>query len=557
MINTLSYLIKNNIIDEYKIISGKNNFNDFITGIFHNNIPSEKWVDGGLFVLDLDNFSMKNQELRNLIEKLSKKSMNMIIYNSKHYIKAFNILNEFTEIGVEFNFPIVYVIPNVKISDFIYFLAAKVNENHFKNYRDMHKIYSTFSHLGLKSKGIDAIINYFKKIVGNPVAVYDVDYKCIATTDSPFNTFFEVNSTSTREDLNYLYYITQKINIEIENVQYKDVKEILFPITIGDKTEGYLCVFELKHTLRTNDYFILEIAATATLLEMKKRIERKTIEEKFINNLIYDLINNKIDRHGLIFERARLIGLNTDNTYIVIIFELINSLNYDLNNEKTSLEQKHDKIYTQLSKSIHNVNSYSVVGRLSNSIIALWPLHKRYTDNTLLTIKKACKSIQKDIVKKFMETSMIVGIGSPAENLKLIYKSYKEAKDAISLGVTIYGKDSIIEFKDLGVLRLLSKIEDKNSLIETIPEEIINLKHHDKIHNSQLFKTLEIYLQCNCNASKAAQKLFIHYKTILYRLEKINKICKIDLENYYDRLNIEIGIKILKLLENEESLNIE
>jgi purine catabolism regulator len=50
------------------------------------------------------------------------------------------------------------------------------------------------------------------------------------------------------------------------------------------------------------------------------------------------------------------------------------------------------------------------------------------------------------------------------------------------------------------------------------------------------------------NATKAANNLYIHYKTMLYRLERIQEISGVNLEDKKDRLQIEMGLKISPLL---------
>ena len=41
----------------------------------------------------------------------------------------------------------------------------------------------------------------------------------------------------------------------------------------------------------------------------------------------------------------------------------------------------------------------------------------------------------------------------------------------------------------------------------------------------------------------------IHYNTVVYRLQRIKEITGIDFEDYNDRLNLQIALKILELYE--------
>ena len=51
-------------------------------------------------------------------------------------------------------------------------------------------------------------------------------------------------------------------------------------------------------------------------------------------------------------------------------------------------------------------------------------------------------------------------------------------------------------------------------------QELHELIHYDRHHQSELLRTLEIYLYENMNMKKAAASLYIHRHTLKYRLEK-------------------------------------
>ncbi|MEM5817720.1 MAG: helix-turn-helix domain-containing protein, partial [Desulfitobacterium hafniense] len=84
---------------------------------------------------------------------------------------------------------------------------------------------------------------------------------------------------------------------------------------------------------------------------------------------------------------------------------------------------------------------------------------------------------------------------------------------------------------------------------EFIPKALLKILRYDKDNEAELLKTLEVFLECNGNASRAAKELFIHYKTILYRLERIKEVGQLDLEDSRNRLELEMGLKMLHLMD--------
>lgn len=50
------------------------------------------------------------------------------------------------------------------------------------------------------------------------------------------------------------------------------------------------------------------------------------------------------------------------------------------------------------------------------------------------------------------------------------------------------------------------------------------------------------------NISETAKEMFIHRNTLIYRIEKIKEILKTDLKNYEELLQIQLALRIYRLL---------
>ena len=48
---------------------------------------------------------------------------------------------------------------------------------------------------------------------------------------------------------------------------------------------------------------------------------------------------------------------------------------------------------------------------------------------------------------------------------------------------------------------------------------------------------------------KIAEKMYMHYNTIIYRVQQIKDITGLDLENGDSRLNLEIALKAMDLIK--------
>lgn len=76
------------------------------------------------------------------------------------------------------------------------------------------------------------------------------------------------------------------------------------------------------------------------------------------------------------------------------------------------------------------------------------------------------------------------------------------------------------------------------------------LRTYDAAHGGDLVRTLTTYLIAGSNASRAAEELFLHRSGMLYRLRRIETLCGVRLDNFEDRITLEVAILAAGLLED-------
>ena len=113
------------------------------------------------------------------------------------------------------------------------------------------------------------------------------------------------------------------------------------------------------------------------------------------------------------------------------------------------------------------------------------------------------------------------------------------------------GLESITAFSELGIFRLLRHIKDSPALIQFIPQSLKELLDYQQANQADLLKTLQTFLECNQNVAQTAKLLFIHYKTVVYRLERIKEITGMDFNDSEEMLSVRVGLKIHELIQRE------
>jgi len=137
-----------------------------------------------------------------------------------------------------------------------------------------------------------------------------------------------------------------------------------------------------------------------------------------------------------------------------------------------------------------------------------------------------------------------VGIGRSKESLYNIGESYEEALKSIRIG-SIYDPEKNVYMYDLLLLeRFLYEVP-----LEISEKYYQSIFHEDlkKILNDEMIATIEKFFENSLNLSETARQLYIHRNTLVYRLDKIQKVLGLDLRNFHDA----VTFKIMMMLERQ------
>ena len=79
------------------------------------------------------------------------------------------------------------------------------------------------------------------------------------------------------------------------------------------------------------------------------------------------------------------------------------------------------------------------------------------------------------------------------------------------------------------------------------------LKQYDAHNHTELYHTLRLYLSLERNVLQTANKLFIHRSTLFYRLERIQKLAKVNLDDPQERLTLQYSFALMDLVKEPEN----
>lgn len=130
-----------------------------------------------------------------------------------------------------------------------------------------------------------------------------------------------------------------------------------------------------------------------------------------------------------------------------------------------------------------------------------------------------------------------IGVGRSKEDLFGIRDSYNEAQKAIEIG-RIYAPNSrTYMYNELLLERFLHEIPAE--IYEKFYDDTF-YEEFDKVFNDEMILTIEKFFENSLNLSETSRQLYIHRNTLVYRLDKIEKVMGLDLRNFHDAVTFKI-----------------
>lgn len=141
------------------------------------------------------------------------------------------------------------------------------------------------------------------------------------------------------------------------------------------------------------------------------------------------------------------------------------------------------------------------------------------------------------------------GCGSCYSEIDNLKSSYEESRKALKIASKLQKTSYICDYEKMGIMRLLLHHNSVEDLRQYCDEVLGPLKEYDEKEGTEYVRTLGEYLNCNCNLVVTAKALFIHRNTMVYRMEKIQKLINHDLDDASERIEYINAIQIMKFLD--------
>ncbi|AWI04500.1 PucR family transcriptional regulator [Clostridium drakei] len=392
----------------------------------------------------------------------------------------------------------------------------------------------------IHDKGIQHIISIGSKLIGNPVVFNDTSSKIIANSnydksvgiywdDHIKKGYFSNKAMITTK----FKKISEKIDRSSSPIMLRGMDDnnmIMTKVVIDNIDIGYIVATDAERPFKNED-----IELVTLLCQVIETVMRNDKFYKYTKGTVYegffkDLLENSIRDNELIMDKVRALNLDIDSGIYILTFEEKQYSQKKL--PLTYLRHKISGIITENKSLVYN-----------NYIVLLVNTHT----------KVDIFENQYDTMRKFLQkNNLYVGISQCIKDFTNLQYYFNQSLKAIELGMRIDINEGFYLYEDYVIYDLLNSHYVYENLEKFCHPELYSLIKYDHKNNTCLTKSLYVYLNNNENQSASANILHIHRATMCYRINKIEKIMKIKLDNANIIHHLYLSLHIFELMNKDE-----
>jgi len=260
------------------------------------------------------------------------------------------------------------------------------------------------------------------------------------------------------------------------------------------------------------------------LIAYKERYDK----DNFIKNLLLDNLL-LVDIYG----RAKKMHIENAVRRIVFLIEP----GKEINDGDSALTEHIREIFPKRNRDF-------VTAVDEESIILVKELTSSDPDEALNCAKTIYDSLSETACGK-----CYVAMGTIINDLKFVSSSYKESKMALEVGKIFAPENSIINYNKLGIGRLIYQLP--MTLCKMFVEEVLKGITVDQFDEETLI-TVNKFFENNLNVSETSRQIYIHRNTLVYRLDKLQKVTGLDLRNFDDAIVFKITLMVSQYMSYKE-----
>ncbi|NKQ52240.1 GAF domain-containing protein [Amycolatopsis sp. K13G38] len=319
----------------------------------------------------------------------------------------------------------------------------------------------------------------------------------------------------------------------------------LQPIYADGDQVGSVALLPEEHSAEMMDVVAGEVAMACSLTLLREHAASRARAEE-LEQVLWDLLQGPVEHRIAARARAKQLNVTLRGDLRVVYGRLDNLEEIAAENGWDTSQT--DRLRREVLRELRGLDAYRGVslsalrGDLVTAVVV---------SGDRAAIKDLVSELSAAMRRQWPQLQVSWGVSRAHADVVDLPSALNEAKTALSAARRL-GGENVFLYEELGIVRLLLGSGDDPDLQTFVDEVTGPLVAYDRENGGALVRTLRAFFAADCSQRIAAERLFIHYKTLRYRLEQIKQLTGLDLARHEDRMRADFALRLLQVTRPDE-----
>jgi purine catabolism regulator len=519
------------------VVAGKDGLDREIRWAHPVDIPhASEWVRGGELLLTTFYGLRDDPEAQiHLCAELAEKGLAGMVVAVGGYLDA--VPDAIRSAADAVNFPIIEMPWDVPFEDVVRAISEQIINEQYQLYKQSLSIHGSLTRLVLDGGSLQDVAEELCKLLQRPVEIDDLSFSMLAAAGSE-NEIDDSRRAALREGrsapmlLEHLRrtgvlarmrtsFAPERIDADESTSAYgMTMARILAPIVVARKIYGYVWIIAGRRELEPLDFHAIEHAATVAALILFRDQTGRQAEERAESRILSRLLAEDARLDNTLREEVARFRLRLEAPHAILVIDAGR-------NEVRAVE-------LAARNAVRRAGLAAAMGERAGRVVVL------VEGSRAEAIVELCQRIITEAQP--LEDTIRVGASPLHEDAATLQRAYEHALEALALLPALGDDRRVAQFDELGILHWLHAVPQDLLAENAFARSIQRLAEHDRARGAELLHTLEVFLECDGNSVRAAEKLIVHRHTLKYRLQRIEELCEVDLSDPLCKLNLRAAL---------------
>ena len=320
---------------------------------------------------------------------------------------------------------------------------------------------------------------------------------------------------------------------------------LVAPVIVGNETLAVLSVPQVLRVLSELDVLAVQGAATVVALVLMRERAIMETERRLQGDLLGDILTGRFENEEDIIRRSRFLGYDLLHPHILLMVGIDDFEHLvKLGEREEMLQRSKQNLYDLMRASLAPRTPQRLIWASGIQVVALVEVNP----DDLNPIFEVGRRLHSRAEHEFPGALVCVGVSQVCLSVREVPAAYAEVKRFLKFGRAMQWHGGPIFVERLGLYRILLQCEALGpELIRFASDRLGRLKDYDQKHGSDLIACLQAYLASSGEIKTAAEVLHLHRNSVRYKLQRIEEIAQVDLNDAETRFQLQLALKIVDL----------